>query len=79
MYYAIDVIAAQGSARADTLEGLLLLENQGHREVDLPSIVAHQPQQTVGRSAIGAQRSDKHIGIDHYLVHGPLPAYRRAV
>src|ERR1019366_9277255 len=32
-------------------------------------------QQTVGGSAIGEQRGHKHIGVDHYLVHGPLPAY----
>jgi hypothetical protein len=40
-------------------------------------MIAHQPQQTVGRSKIGQQRRDKHIGVDHYLVHGPLPAHRR--
>src|ERR1039458_1052921 len=31
---AVDVTTAQSSARADTLECLLILENQGHREVD---------------------------------------------
>jgi hypothetical protein len=46
-------------------------------KVDPPSMIAHQPQQTVGRSKIGQQRRDKHIGVDHYLVHGPLPAHRR--
>src|ERR1035438_10526623 len=33
---AVDVTTAQSSARADTLECLLILENQGHREVDSP-------------------------------------------
>src|ERR1035437_6791817 len=31
---AVDVTTAQSSARADTLECLLILENQRHREVD---------------------------------------------
>src|ERR1035437_10247995 len=33
---AVDVTTAQSSARADTLECLLILENQGHREFDSP-------------------------------------------
>src|ERR1039457_7032336 len=31
---AVDVTTAQSSARADTLECMLILDNQGHREVD---------------------------------------------
>src|ERR1035437_933252 len=33
---AVDVTTAQSSARADTLECLLILENQGQRKVDSP-------------------------------------------
>src|SRR6266545_850504 len=30
----------------------------------------------VRRSTIGEQRSGHNVGVDHYLVHGPLPEYR---
>ena len=39
-------------------------------------MVAHQPQQAVRSSTVGDQRGDKHLCVDHYLVHGLLPAYR---
>ena len=51
-------------------------KTSGYGEVNAPSMVAHQPQQAVPSSTVGDQRGDKHLCVDHYLVHGLLPAYR---
>ena len=71
----VDIAAAQISACADPIECLLILENQGHGQIHAPPVIAHQPQQAVRRPTIGEQRGGDHVGVDHYLVHGPLPEY----